>query len=627
MPGDRRRQPKPDKLRKLGVGGEGVVGGKRCREIPGGAVGEPTDSRGEMELNRPGQIGAGQGDKPLDCRRRGLPAPRRRLVDQEPYPPAAHERIGVVEASQEEGLIEGHRRLVDRGQGPQGAEAMSGIGSLGGMPAEPGEVGGEVVAPQRPLLPLAHRRAAPPLISDEEIAAQRRPFEPGDVDAGRGPWGTVDKLVDPAAGAMNAVMVVALAGIGPIGDVDPAVGAADEIHAAIEGIGDEAEIFAVRRGVAGPERRETVVVDPSAVEVEGEHPAPVLLRPVGAAVNHQADVGVAPAGGAGLVGDAKADVAPLLAGIPMDVVSHLRNEVVNMRLQIRAIHPLGVCPVDGMPQMADDGVDDERLAMLVEVGAPGVRHPGDHPLNDLAAGMVAPHAGVDLHPLRIPRPRDADPRRCLDPVPSPQPAIRAPLQAVAGGMADALFVDPVEDDLGGAVGDEIVVAIGDEEKMGEVDQPHPSEPHRHARQPRAAIPKHRPLVVRPVAIGIGEHRDPVAERVIPSAEVAPRPGEVLRHPHPASCIGTQADRVLNIGLGGEHLERKAGGELRSPADLGRIDRCLGRLLGVWRHGEIVRRRAVAEQHRADQQAKHRDRSEPSLESHAVPCRKLKMLGR
>ena len=491
------------------------------------------------------------------------------------------------------------------------------------MPAEPGEVGGEVVAPQRPLLPLTDRGTAPPLISDKEIAAQRRSLERGDIDAGRGPRGTVDELVDPAAGAMNAVMVVALAGIGPVGDVDPAVGAADEIHPAIERIGDEAEIFAVRRGVAGPERRETVVVDPPAVEVEREHAAAVFLRPVGAAIDHQADMGMAPASGAGLVGDAEADVAPLLAGVPMDMVSHLRDEIVDMRLQIGAIHPLGVRPVDGMPQVADDGVDDERLAMLVEVGAPGVCHPGDHPLDDLAAGMVAPHAGVDLHPLRIPRPRDADPRRCLDPVPGPQPAIRAPLQAVARGMADALFVDAVEDDLGGAVGDEVVVAIGDEEKMGEVDHPHPSEPHRHARQPRAAIPKHRPLVVRPVAIGIGEHRDPVAERVIPRAEVAPGPGEVFRHPHPASCIGAQADRVLDVGLGGKHLEREAGGELGRSADLGRIHRCLGRLFGVRRHGEIVRRRAVAEQHRADHQAKHRDRSEPSLESHAVPCRKRK----
>ena len=576
-----------------------------------------------MELNRAGQIGAGQGHKPLDRRRRGLPAPRRTGVDQEPHPPAAHERIGVIEARQDEGLIEGHRRLVDRGQGPQGAEAVGGIGSLGGAPAEPGDVGGEVVAAMRPLLPLAHHRAAPPLISDEEIAAQGRPFERGDIDAGRGPRGPEDELVDPAAGAVNAVMVVALAGVGPIGDEDPAVGATDEIHAAIKRIGDEAEILAVRRGVAGPERREAVVVEPPAMEVEREHSAPVLLRPIRAAVDHQADVGMAPPGGVGLVGDAEADVAPLLAGVPMDVVGHLRNEVVNMRLQIGAIHPLGVRPMDGMPEVADDGVDDERFAMLVKVGAPGVRHPGDHPLDDLAAGMVAPHAGVDLHPLRIPRPRDADPRRCLDSVPGPQPAIRAPLQAVARGVADALLVDTVEDDLGGAVGDEVVVAIGDEEKMGEVDHPHPSEPHRHARQPRAAIPKHGPLVMRPVAIGVGEHRDPVAQRVIPPAEVASRPGEVLRHPHPASCIGTQANRVLNVGLGGEYLERKAGGELRCPADLGRIHRDLGRLFGVRRHGEIVSRRAVSQEHRADHQAKHRDRSEPSLESHAIPCTKRK----
>ena len=500
---------------------------------------------------------------------------------------------------------------------------MGGSAGQRGMPAEPGDIGREVVAAQRPLLPLAHRRAAPPLVGDEEIAAQGRPFERGDVDAGRSPRGTVDELVDPAAGAVDAIMVVALAGVGPIGDINPAVGAADEIHPAIKRIGDEAEILAVRRGVAGPERREAIVVEPPAMEVEREHSAAVLLRPIRAAVDHQADVGMAPPGGAGLVGDAEADVAPLLAGVPMDVVGHLRNEVVNMRLQIGAIHPLGVRPMNGMPKVADDGVDDERFAMLVKVGAPGVRHPGDHPLDDLAAGMVAPHAGVDLHPLRIPRPRDADPRRCLDSVPGPQPAIRAPLQAVARGVADALLVDAVEDDLGGAVGDEVVVAIGDEEKMGEVDHPHPSEPHRHARQPRAAIPKHGPFVVRPVAIGIGEHGDPVAQRVIPRAKVAPRPGEVLRHPHPASCIGTQADRVLNVGLGGEYLERKAGGELRCPADLGRIHREFGRLLGVRRHGEIVGGGALPEEHRADHQPEHRDRSEPSVESHADPCGKRK----
>ena len=473
---------------------------------------------------------------------------------------------------------------------------MSRISRPGGAFTKPGDVGGEVVAAQRPLLPLAHRRAIPPLVGDEEIAAQGRPLEPGDIDAGRGPWGTVDELVDPAARAMDAVMVVALAGVGPISDVNPAVGAADEIHAAIERIGNETQIVAMRRGVAGPERCETVLVDPPAVEVEGEHAAAVLLRPVRAAVDHQADVGMAAAGGAGLVGDAEADVAPLLAGIPMDMVGHLRDEVVDMRLEVRAVHPFGVGAVHRMPEMPDDGVDDERLAVLVEVGAPGVCHPGDHPLDDLAAGVVAPHAGVDLHPLRIPRPRDADPRRSLDPVPGPQPAVRAPLEAVAGRVADAFFVDAVEDDLGGAVGDKIVVAVGDEKEVGKVDHPHPPKPHCHARQSRAAIPKHLPLVMLAVAIGVGEHGDAIAEAVIPRAEVASRPGEVLGHPHPPSCIGAQSDRILDIGLGSKHLERKAGGELGGSADLGRVHRGLGRLLGVWRRGEIVGGGALPEEH-------------------------------
>ena len=50
MPGDRRRQPKPDELWKLGVGGEGVVGGKRPGDVPGSRIGELTDGLSLINL-------------------------------------------------------------------------------------------------------------------------------------------------------------------------------------------------------------------------------------------------------------------------------------------------------------------------------------------------------------------------------------------------------------------------------------------------------------------------------------------------------------------------------------------------------------------------------------------------
>ena len=478
---------------------------------------------------------------------------------------------------------------------------MERIGGLRRAVAEPGRVGRKILAGERPALPLADRRPAPPLVLDEEIAAEGRPLEGHEVHAAGAARRAMDELVDPAARAVDAVVIVALAGVGPVGDVHAAVGALDEIHAAVERIVNERHVGAVGGGVAGPLGREQIVVDAAAVEIEREQPAAVGGRPVGALIDHQADVGVAAAGGARLVGDAEADVAPLLARVPVDVVGHLGDEVVDVRLEIGAVHPFDVRAVDGVPEVADDGVDDEGLAVGVEVGAPGIGHPGDHPLDRLAGRVVAPHTGVHVDALRVAGAGDADPRRPLDPVAGPQPAVGAPLETVAGGVADALLVDAVEDDLRRAVGHEVVVAVGNEEEVGEVDDPGAAEAHRHARHPRAAVPEDRPLVVRAVAVGVGEDHEPVAEGVVPGAEVVAGPGEVLRHPHPPLVVGAEADRVLHVGLGGEDLQLESGGEFGGAADLGRIHGRLGRLLGVPGNGKghRLRRRLIGPQEQGE----------------------------
>ena len=268
------------------------------------------------------------------------------------------------------------------------------------------------------------------------------------------------------------------------------------------------------------------------------------------------------------------------------MVGDLRHEIVDMRLEIGAIHPFDVAAWNGMPQVADDGVDDECLTVGIKVGAPRVGHAVHHLLDDPADRVIPPDAGVDLHSLRIARAGRADLRGALNAVPGPEPAVRSPRQAVAGRVPDAPFVDAIEHDLRRTVGDEVVVAVGDEQEVGQVDHPDTSEAHRDARHPRAAIPEHGPFVVPTVSVAVGEDDDPIPERVVPDAEAVARPGEVLGHPEPATGVGADADRVLHVGLGGEWLEREARRQAGRSADLGRIHRPVGGLLRIGRGREI-----------------------------------------
>ena len=56
---------------------------------------------------------------------------------------------------------------------------------------------------------------------------------------------------------------------------------------------------------------------------------------------------------------------------------------------------------DNVPQMADDGVDDEHLAMLIEIKTPGIRHAVEHRFYSFGDGVKSPDTGVDFDSLRI----------------------------------------------------------------------------------------------------------------------------------------------------------------------------------------------------------------------------------
>jgi hypothetical protein len=122
----------------------------------------------------------------------------------------------------------------------------------------------------------------------------------------------------------------------------------------------------------------------------------VFLGPVAALVNHHADVGMAAAEFEGFVADAGADVAPLFgAGVPVEVVGGLLDDFIDIRVQMGAEHAAVIGAGDDVPEVADDGVDHEQLALGIPVVPPGVGAAVGDGFEDFARGVVAPDGAVE----------------------------------------------------------------------------------------------------------------------------------------------------------------------------------------------------------------------------------------
>ena len=80
-------------------------------------------------------------------------------------------------------------------------------------------------------------------------------------------------------------------------------------------------------------------------------------------------------GAVGSVGQcAFLSVVPLLVtGVPMEVVGSLFDDVIDVWVEMRSIHAAVVGSRHNMPQVSDDRIDHEELAMLVEIHAPWIR--------------------------------------------------------------------------------------------------------------------------------------------------------------------------------------------------------------------------------------------------------------
>ena len=372
----------------------------------------------------------------------------------------------------------------------------------------------------------------------------------------------VGDFVNAAAGAVDAVVVVAFADVGPVDEEDAAVGAVGEVEAAEPRVGGGEKIGGVLADVAGAVAFEEVRVHAAAVQVHGENGAAIFIGPVVALIDHQPAVGVAAAGERGGVGDALgADVAPFFPGVPVEMVGVLFEKTVGVRVERLAEHAAVVRAGDDVPEVADDGVDEEGFAVLVPVHAPGIGGAVGDRLEDFADGMIAPDAAVHFRAFGFGRAGFADGGGAGDAVAGVEPAVGAPLEAVGDVVADAVGLEAVEEDDGFAVGHVVAVAVGEEEEIRRAEREDAAEAEFDAGEKLRAVPEDGAFVEAAVVVGVLENDDAVADGAV-EADLGFGVGVVLGDPEAAAGIPGHRDGILHVGFGGEEGGLETGRELQ-----------------------------------------------------------------
>src|SRR4051812_43012617 len=106
-----------------------------------------------------------------------------------------------------------------------------------------------------------------------------------------------------------------------------------------------------------------------AMRVAHEHGAAIFSGEGITQVEGQACVGMAAAGDG--IGCAASAFGPV-AATPVEVIAGGIDLPVNMRIEIVSLHPLVMSALDHMPEVGDDVVGHEHLAMFVVIQAPGI---------------------------------------------------------------------------------------------------------------------------------------------------------------------------------------------------------------------------------------------------------------
>ena len=204
-----------------------------------------------------------------------------------------------------------------------------------------------------------------------------------------------------------------------------------------------------------------------------------------------------------------------------------------------------------VPQVFDDAVGDEHLAVIVEVepervgGAPG------HRLELAARGMIAPHAAVHGRAILLRRARLAHLRSGGDAVAAVQPPIGTPRQAVEHVVL-AGHVPAIQQHLGRPIGHVVAIAVGNEQQIRQRADPNAAEAQRQAGEVHPLVKEHLLAVEPAIVIGVFQDRNSIRRLRRPLGI-----RKALRHPQPPPIIERDRNRLHNIRLSGEQRHTKA----------------------------------------------------------------------
>ena len=411
---------------------------------------------------------------------------------------------------------------------------------------------------------------------------------------------TVHHAVDATITDVRLLVVVALAGVGPVRDVEAAFRAALHGEAAEPGVVREQEIGRVLGNVRTGRTVEPVAVEAVAVDVAHEDGVAVLGREVVAEVDGSAAVSVAATGFAVLriPVHARGSRGGPRTAAPVQVVGTTLHEAVGKRVHVVAVHAFHVPAGNDVKHVGDDAVRDEHLAEIVPVEAPRVGRARGVEFEDLLGGVVAPDAAIECDAILVRRARLADASLGLNAVATVKPAVRPPAERVEDVVLRVLDIPPIEYHFGRAVRFVVAVAIGDEHEVGGRAEPDTAEADFDAGEVHAIVEEQSLLLELAVAVGVFEDHDAVAAFAV---ETPLRVAEALDDPEPPAGVEGHGNRLHEVRLAGEQRDVEA---LRHGHRLGGFtgrQRAIGEL-GVCRDQS----RAAGENREAEKQFSHGD---------------------
>ena len=265
------------------------------------------------------------------------------------------------------------------------------------------------------------------------------------------------------------------------------------------------------------------------------------------------------------------------------------------------MHALEVRALDAVPEVADDGIDEEHLAVLVPVHAPGVRGAVAVGFVDLPRGVVAPDAASGGLALVLGRAGHVHPARAADADASVKPAVRPPFQAVGEGVATGGGgAEAVKDDLRRAA--RLVVLRGNPEQVRRAEGIHAAEAALDAGEHLQVVAEDGALVEVAGVLRVLEDENAVAQLQV-EALLAIGVGVVLGDPEAAFFIPAHGDGLLNVRLMREDGGLEAGWEVHHADRLLRRRERDGFDLIVRRRRELGAERQEAEGKRQKAEAR------------------------